>query len=59
MPQKNDGEASKAKSKNNYPHVVVLGSTFWRNPNVRELAIDTVSERVKIVTMKQASRFAP
>mmetsp|Transcript_8993 Transcript_8993/g.17811 ORF Transcript_8993/g.17811 Transcript_8993/m.17811 type:complete len:726 (+) Transcript_8993:103-2280(+) len=55
---KNDGEASKAKSKNNYPHVVVLGSTFWRNPNVRELAIDTVSERVKIVTMKQASRFA-
>ena len=31
-----------------FPHVVVLGSAFWRNPDIEELAVDTVSERAKI-----------
>ena len=44
----NDG-TSQARS-SNYPHVVVLGSTFWRNPNVIDLAVDTTSERAKITT---------
>ena len=44
----NDG-TSQARS-SNYPHVVVLGSTFWRNPNVLDLAVDTTSERAKITT---------
>jgi hypothetical protein len=36
--------------RNNHPHVIVLGSAFWRNPNVQELAVDTTSNRAKIVT---------
>ena len=31
-----------------YPHVIVLGSTFWRHPSVQELAIDTISHRATI-----------
>jgi len=42
----NDG-----KGFNNYPHVVVLGSAFWRNPDVQELAVDTRSNRAKIITI--------
>jgi hypothetical protein len=38
-------------SRNNYPHVVVLGSAFWRNPNVQELSVDTKSNRAKIATI--------
>jgi len=38
-------------TKDKFPHVVVLGSTFWRNPDVLELAIDTTSKRAKIVTV--------
>ena len=44
-----DDGASKARS-SNYPHVVVLGSTFWRNPDVLDLAVDTTSERAKVTT---------
>ncbi len=43
----NDGKIKKS----NFPHVVVLGSTFWRNPNVLELAVDTTSQRAKLKTV--------
>jgi len=47
-----DRNAATSKFRNNvYPHVVVLGSTFWRNPNVLELAVDTTSKRAKITTV--------
>jgi hypothetical protein len=47
-----DRNAATSKIRSNvYPHVVVLGSTFWRNPNVLELAVDTTSKRAKITTM--------
>mmetsp|Transcript_90826 Transcript_90826/g.185060 ORF Transcript_90826/g.185060 Transcript_90826/m.185060 type:complete len:337 (+) Transcript_90826:2-1012(+) len=43
-----------AKLRNNdFPHVVVLGSTFWRNPDVQGLSVDTTSERAKITTVAQ------
>ncbi len=45
-----ENNGSKARS-SNYPHVVVLGSAFWRNPNILELAVDTTSERAKIKTV--------
>jgi hypothetical protein len=45
-------ETSEAADKN-YPHVVVLGSAFWMNPNIVELAIDTTSKRAKIRTVEQ------
>ena len=46
-----EDDDSSSKITKNFPHVVVLGSTFWRNPNVLELAIDTTSKRAKIVTV--------
>eukprot|EP00536_Pseudo-nitzschia_multiseries_P018734 jgi/Psemu1/57077/gm1.57077_g len=47
-----NGTSTNTRTDNNYdfPHVVVLGSAFWRNPSVRELTIDTVSRRAKIAT---------
>jgi len=47
----NNGTAGSKVRSSNYPHVVVLGSTFWRNPNILELAVDTTSERAKIKTI--------
>lgn len=54
---KNNGndETIEARRNSKYPHVVVLGSTFWRNPNVLELAVDTASKRAKITTQPDHS----
>jgi hypothetical protein len=50
--RENDGPNNNDNnSRNNYPHVVVLGSAFWRNPNVQELSVDTKSNRAKIATI--------
>ena len=49
--KKNCNDASSIIRNDKFPHVVVLGSTFWRNPNVLELAVDTASERAKITTL--------
>ncbi|KAG7362009.1 hypothetical protein IV203_025675 [Nitzschia inconspicua] len=32
-----------------YPHVVVLGSTFWKNNNVQTLCVDTIQRKIRIV----------
>jgi len=52
--KKYSSDATSKNTNNKYPHVVVLGSTFWRNPNVLELAVDTRSERAKITTVAQS-----
>jgi hypothetical protein len=34
-----------------FPHVVVLGSTFWRNRNrIQGLCVDTISRRANLLT---------
>ena len=49
----NVAKKDKDEDTEKFPHVVVLGSTFWRNPDVLELAVDTTSKRGKIRTMAQ------
>lgn len=40
------------RNSGSYPHVVVLGSTFWRDDNIQSLCVDTVQQKAQISVKK-------